>query len=405
MQVYIGIDWSKNKHDVCFLNQQGAILTSFTIPDTPIGFAAFAEHRAKLGVAPEDCLLGIETHRLLFMDYLLSHHYSSVYVIPPSISSDSRGRFGPSRANTDQSDAHLLADMVRTDRARLHPWQPDSPLTQEIAARVSLERCLTRSIIQFTNRLRQTLWRYYPNASEVFSSLDTLIALDFICAYPTPSAAAHLSFEEFQHFAKAHRYPNPKKLPACFSRLQDLQPEPSQAVLQAYAGEAIRLAELLKHMIQAHTETQKEIQALFRQHPDAPIFDSLPGAGEKLAPALLSSFGDNRQRYPTPEALQAVAGTCPVTRQSGKKKNVHFRRACDHEFRTIVQQWARCSLDYSVWANTYFHQVWPHCRSTSHAYRCLGNRWLAIAWKLWQDRVPYDEAYHLRQHALRVKPK
>lgn len=29
----------------------------------------------------------------------------------------------------------------------------------------------------------------------------------------------------------------------------------------------------------------------------------------------------------------------------------------------------------------------------------------AIAWNLWQDRVPYDEAYHLRQHVLRVKPK
>ena len=40
-----------------------------------------------------------------------------------------------------------------------------------------------------------------------------------------------------------------------------------------------------------------------------------------------------------------------------------------------------------------------------HAYRCLANRWLAIAWKLWQARVPYDEDYHLQQRAAHSKPR
>jgi hypothetical protein len=103
--------------------------------------------------------------------------------------------------------------------------------------------------------------------------------------------------------------------------------------------------------------------------------------------------------------VQALAGTCPVTQQSGKRKIVFFRRGCNREFRRIVQQFARASISQSGWALAYWHQVRPRCRSDSDAYRRLGNRWLAIIWKMWQDRKAYDETYHLQQRAQRRRPK
>jgi len=84
---------------------------------------------------------------------------------------------------------------------------------------------------------------------------------------------------------------------------------------------------------------------------------------------------------------------------------VRFRQSCDHEFRHYVQQWAWHSLQHSSWAEAYYLRVRPNCRSDSHVLRCLGNRWLAIAWKLWVSETPYDETYHLRQHALRLRPR
>jgi transposase len=122
-----------------------------------------------------------------------------------------------------------------------------------------------------------------------------------------------------------------------------------------------------------------------------------------LAPGLLVKFGDDRARFPAPGSVQALAGTCPVTEKSGKRKVIKFRRSCDREFRHITQQWAMHSLDQSVWANAYYRQILPRCHSKSHAYRCLANRWLAIAWKLWQTQQLYDETYHLRQRAQRSK--
>jgi transposase len=214
-----------------------------------------------------------------------------------------------------------------------------------------------------------------------------------------------LSWPEFELFAQQQGYPRPKKLAQCFARLQQERPQASPETVLVYQQEAPLLASILRQLRQNKISNLKDLTTLFAQHPDQAVFASLPGAGQFLAPALLTKFGDDRQRFPVAASLQALAGTCPVTDQSGKRRLVKFRQACDHEFRWLVQQWARHSLEQSVWANTYWQQVRPQSNSDSHAFRCLGNRWLAIAWKLWQTGQTYDENYHLRQRALRTKPR
>jgi len=185
--------------------------------------------------------------------------------------------------------------------------------------------------------------------------------------------------------------------------LQGAYPQAAPETVAVYREEAVLLASLLARTVQAKKTTQKQLREHFAEHPDREIFASLPGVGEILAPGLLAKFGDDRRRFPSPASVQALAGTCPVTKQSGQKKTVHFRKACDRQFRHIAQQWALNSLRQSVWANAYYQQVRPRCRSENHAYRCLANRWLAIAWKLWQSGETYDEAYHLRQRAIRSR--
>jgi transposase len=249
------------------------------------------------------------------------------------------------------------------------------------------------------------LWRYYPAALNVFSALDAQIALDFVRNYPTPQAAAALSFTDFKAFAQRHRYAYRRQLPARFARLQQPQPEADPDTVLVFKEEAVQLAGVLLGLVQTKATALKTLRHLFAQHPDAPIFASLPGAGELLAPALLAKFGDDRARFASPASVQALAGTCPVTDASGKKRVIYFRKACDREFRTITQHWAKASLAVSTWANAYWQQARPRCDSDSHAYRCLANRWLAVAWKLWQTRQPYNEEYHLQQRVARSQPR
>jgi transposase len=289
---------------------------------------------------------------------------------------------------------------LRTDPATLHPWRPDGVIVRQLRAKVSLLHFLTKEIRRYSNRLRAVLARYYPAALHIFYDPASSIALLFLQAFPTPAAAAALTRQTFGQFARVHRYrQSDAVLSAAYARLQAAYPATSVTTVAAYHEEAVWLADHLLAAIE-HKKTEiARLQELFLQHPDHEVFASLPGTGDFLAPALLAKFGDDRERFPNPQSLQCLAGTCPVTEQSGKGRRVHFRQACDHEFRQIAQQWARASIGQSSWAATYWHSVLPHSRSLSHAYRCLANRWLAIAWRCWQQHHVYNEAVHLQNRA------
>jgi len=405
--INIGIDWSETHHDICFMNDAGAVITRVTVPHSPDGFLKLETTRQQLGVTASECRVGLETAHNLLIDFLWAKGYSQVYVIPPSVVKGTRGRYRQSGARTDESDALLLAAsrVLRTDRGRFQPWHPDDALTRQMRVKVSLHAYLTQQTTRFSNRLRAVLVRYYPAATQVFSGLKTQIALHFVQEFPTPHTATQLTFTQFKAFAKAHGYSRPKELPACFARLQQAQPEADPTTIAIYESEAVALAAVLLNLVQTQLTVARELVTLFELHPDYPIFHSLPGAGAFLGPALLVKFGNDRVRFPMPASVQALAGTCPVTDHSGKRRIIKFRQSCDREFRRIAQQWAIASLAESAWAQSYWQQARPRCQSDSHAFRCLANRWLAIAWKLWQARVPYDEDYHLQQRAAHSKPR
>jgi transposase len=403
MSVYLGIDWSQTHHDACWLTERGQVLNRLTVPHTVAGLAHLDAVCQQLGVSRAECRVGLETAHTLLIDFLWDRGYSQVYVIPPGAIKGARRRYRQTNAHTDQSDAWLIADVVRTDPATLHPWQPDSPIVRHLRAKVSLLQFLKREIRRLDNRLQAVLARYYPAALQVFHATASPVALRFLQAFPTPTAAANLSRLAFGQFARAYRYrQSDMVLSAAYARLQAAYPVASPTIVAAYQAEAVWLAAQLLAALEQKQREMAQVHALFQQHPDHEVFASLPGVGDFLAPALLAKFGDDRARFPDPQSVQCLAGTCPVTDQSGKRRRVYFRQACDHEFRQIAQQWARASLGSSSWAATYWHRVMAHSRSVSHAYRCLANRWLAIAWKCWQSHQPYDEAVHLQNRARRL---
>src|SRR5215212_1092454 len=107
-----------------------------------------------------------------------------------------------------------------------------------------------------------------------------------------------------------------RRLPDRFAQLQRVQPSPNPVATLAYASEVTHLARLTLDLVQTERREQSALTTLFEQHPDAALFRSLPGLGAFLAPAMLTKFGDERARFATPGSLQAMAGTCPITKAS-----------------------------------------------------------------------------------------
>jgi len=403
MTVYLGIDWSTKSHALTFINQEGGSIAQETIRHTAKGFARLDEIRAGLGVSAAECLVGIESSHTLLIDWLWAHGYKQVYVIPPRMTASRQASYSQSGARTDSHDAYLIANLLRTDLHLLHPWRPDSASIQALRTQVSLRMQLVAERVREQNRLSALLERYYPAFLNAFS-LDTDVGLAFLQRYPTPQAAENLTWAEFEEFARTQRYASRYRT-AAFARIQALQPVALPEIVEISQLRALVLAERLMGTRTLIKETEKTIQALYLAHPDHYIYDPLPGAGSVLAPALLSKLGDDRERFPTPGTLQAFAGTAPVTEQSGQRRMVRFRQACDKELRTITQRWAKASLEKSPWAVAYFTQARERGHSTSRVQRALANRWLAILWKLWQSNQPYDQDIHLQRVKARSRPR
>jgi transposase len=403
MAVYLGIDWSEKSHALVFLNETGGVIAQESIRHSSQGLGRLDQIRRELAVEADRCVVGIETAHHLMIDWLWGHGYKQVYVIPPTVTRSRQATYRQSGARSDGHDAYLIANLLRTDRHLLHPWQPDDGLTQHLRSQVDLRRELVRVRLREQSQLRAVLMRYHPAPLEAFS-LDSGVCLAFLQRYPTPAALTALTWDEFRQFAQEVGYKNQYWAKA-FAALTAPYPQPLPCVVAAHQASALVLAQRLSQTRTTLADVETTIRTLFQQHPDAPIYASLPGTGPVLQPALLAKLGVSRARFPTAAVLQALAGTCPVTVQSGGRRYVTFRRACDREFRTIAQQWARLSVTHSPWAVGYYTQARERGLSLSHTYRALANRWLAILWTLWQSGQPYDEMRHLLRVQQRARPR
>jgi len=78
MIIYIGIDWSAQKHDLVFMNEKGGIIERSTIAHTWEGLAQIGHMCKRMGVSARECLIGIETSHNLVLDYLLSRGYTKI---------------------------------------------------------------------------------------------------------------------------------------------------------------------------------------------------------------------------------------------------------------------------------------------------------------------------------------
>lgn len=182
--LYFGIDWSSEHHNLCILNEAGARVSQIEFAHSPMGFARIETERCQLQVSACECPVAIETAHDLLVDFLLDREYP-VYLVPPQATAGYRNRQRSSGAHDDDSDAALLASIMRTDRDSHRRWLPNQPLTQQLAARVRLIETLRRSIQRQANQLQAVLLRTYPAALGLFSELTRQIELQFLSTFPS----------------------------------------------------------------------------------------------------------------------------------------------------------------------------------------------------------------------------
>ena len=248
-----------------------------------------------------------------------------------------------------------------------------------------------------TNPLRAALQSYYPVALELFDDLDSPTALAFLREFPTLEAAQKASLFRLAEWLRAHRHPKAhEKAVAIYHALRQPHLTVPPAVVEAKTRRVLALVAQLETLQEHIRGYEAEIERLLKAHPDGEIFRSLPGAGTLLAARMLGSPGDRRDRYGDVRAVQALAGTAPLTRPSGKRTVVGFRRACEKPFRTAMTQFAFCSLQPCRWAREYYQAKRAAGYRHPAALRALAHIGLRILFAMWRRRESYDECRFLQ---------
>ena len=139
--LFVGDDWAEEHHDIEIQDDEGRRLARARLPEGIAGLSRLheliAEHLTDDDVDPEtgfvaqSVLVGIETDRGTWVSALGAAGYQ-VFPLNPVQVARYRERHGASGAKSDRGDAHVLAEIVRLDRAHHRPIAGDSPAVEGV---------------------------------------------------------------------------------------------------------------------------------------------------------------------------------------------------------------------------------------------------------------------------------
>jgi transposase len=354
MTVLCGIDWAEGHHDIALVDAEGKLVAKRRIEESLDGLAEFTAMLAAAGDSAEQPIpIAIETPRGLLVAMLRATG-RPIYPINPLAVARYRERTSVSGKKSDHVDAMALANILRTD-AHLHRMLPDdSALARSITV---LARAYQDSVWRRTKlvqELRARLREYYPGFLAAFASgpgsgrgLSTtrLASSDARAVLAiAPSPAEGLKAPKARIETALRRGGRQRRVESVAAsvlaalRVPQLRQDP--VVEQAMRTETLALLAVLDAICASVEQLAAALSEAFAEHPDYEIITSFPGLADISGAIVLAEIGDDRTRFADDCALQAFAGSAPVTRASGKSRTVTRRRTKNNRLAGIGYSWA-----------------------------------------------------------------
>jgi transposase len=396
VRLYAGDDWAQDHHDIEVMDEAGRVLAKRRLAEGVAGMSQLHELIGRFlpeGGQDAQVVIGIETDRGPWVAALAAAGYV-VFPVNPLQASRYRERHGVSGAKSDGADAHMLADMVRTDSHQLRPAAGDSAAAVGIKVVARTHKTMIWDRTRATQRLRQQLLEYFPAAIEAFGEdLDAPDALELLGKAPDPARAAKLTRAQVAAALKRARRRGIKdKTDAILAALRGEQLAQPAALTAAYAATARSLIAVTAALNEQVKALEEQVREHFGRHPDAEIYQSQPGLAAILGARVLGEFGDDPHRYASAKARKNYGGTSPITRASGKKKVVAARFVHNDRLLDALMTWAFTSLNTSPGARAFYDAQRAKGLDHNDALRRLANRLTGILHGCLKAHTRYDEA-------------
>jgi transposase len=398
LDVFCGIDWAEDHHDIAMVDRDGGLVARLRISDDAAGLARLLELLAGNGDSAEDPVpVAIETPRGLLVACLRATG-RRVYPVNPMATARYRDRHSMAGRKSDHGDAVVLANVLRTDLHAHRPLPAGSELAQAVAVLARAQQDAVWDRVAAHNKLRSHLREYFPGFLAAFAAAKGGImrpeARAILAAAPAPADAAKLTLAQLRALLrKAGRSrgidAEAQRLRAAFRQEQMRQ---LPLVEQAMGRQSLALLRQLDAACQSADDLEAAAVESFSQHPDAGIITSFPGIGALTGARVLAEIGDDRSRFQDAKGLKAYAGAAPVTRASGKSRSVTHRRVKNNRLAAAGYIWAFSAITASPGARAHYDRRRDAGDRHAAAQRNLFSRLLGCLHHCLTTGQRYDEA-------------
>jgi len=399
---FAGLDWGSATHQACLLDEAGTVVGERAFAHGGAGLAALCDWLVSLAGDPGSVAVAIEVPHGPVVDALLDRGFA-VYAINPKQLDRLRDRISVAGAKDDRRDARVAAAGLRTDPHLFRRVLAGDPSVIELREWSRLAEEVQQERVRQGNRVRQQLWRYYPQLLALSDDVTAEWVLALWTLAPTPAQAARLREATLARLLRQHRI---RKLdaPAVLAILRQpaipVAPGVTEAAVLHLRSLVARLRLANQEFRQAERKLEELCTALSETQPtaqdsgpgDATILRSLPGVGPvTLATLLTEATGPLARRdYP---ALRTLSGVAPVTKRSGKSCIVVMRYAAQVRLRNAVFHWARVAVLNDRRCRGRYEALRARGHSYGRALRGVGDRLLGVACVLLRRGTLFDPDY------------
>ncbi len=321
--LYVGIDVSKDKSDICIKDQLGNdLIQRFKIANNKADLGKLYETIERIKyrtTGNSDVVFGMEAtgiYSLPLYSALKRDGYKVKLYNP--IQTNGFRKMNIRKTKTDPIDSAIIADMLRFSEP------------PQVNAIKDLNLYQLRELVRIRHRLidKQTVCKVqlvrnidtiWPDYSSVMKRVMGAASIAILKKYSVPSRVRAESFEKFYELVK-------KKSRSKISRLKAEE-------IYTHAGNILTIPELdsiitveIKTLItelELYEEQIRSVEKRIEQMMkliDSKIL-SIPGIGDTLGPIILGEIGD-ADRFSTAKKLIAFAGLDPVVSKSGRFENM-----------------------------------------------------------------------------------
>jgi hypothetical protein len=400
--VFVGIDWAEKQHDVELISESGQRLRRLRISHGVQGLTQLQETISEFASESSQVVVGIESDHGLLVNFLVGSGYT-VYPVNPKVAAQYRDRQSPAGSKSDAGDAGMLANLVRTDRHRHRPLAGDSDQGLEIRARARAHLRAIRVMLRMRNQLRSLLLEFYPAVLPLLAEDDIRDALAILSVAPNPLLGRGLSRSKIESTLRRHG--RQRNLATRAVKIQELLRGPQLELNQPrlVSAHSDETASLVRRLLQARQEVallEEQLGPIFRDHPDADIYLSFPGLADVLGARVLGESGDDPTRYRDARSRRNYVGNSPVTRASGKKREVRRRVVRNRRLADATFCWAQSAINVSPGARQLYERLRARGKHHNEALRVVANKLVGILHACLRDRRLYDSEIAWRSQPI-----